>query len=143
MRTLCSINPFKLFFISETTLTEFVIGLFSIVIGLWLGLNRLPHTIYHHMPLMHVCGWLLLFSGLLKVVGTCTLRLHWRINSCMLATIVWLFVSYAFFQMREYFGVSTLGLGIPISVLLSLVNACLYTKLVLVDNDRKRHPHGQ
>lgn len=138
IRRLCSINPFKLFFISETTLTEFVIGIISVVVGAWFAFTLLPHNLYTHASLIHTCGGLLIFSGALKVVGTCTLRIAWRTYSCMLATLVWIFVGYAFIDMKYYPAVATLGVTIPLACVMSLVNALLYIKLVIVEKSRKR-----
>jgi hypothetical protein len=124
----------NIIFRTDTEYTEFLLGMVSIITGIWLFIP-FAETYFQRglgsAAKPELWGTLLLFSGLTKFIGVLRGRLSFRQTSCLIATFVWVFISVVF--LTEDPSVCTVGQPLaPIMIVLGFFNALIYIKLRLV-----------
>jgi len=133
----CRSRLFHILLATETDFAELLMGLISVVIGVWL-ITPAAHigfsTFYVVHMLPEVWGTLLLTAGLLKLGGVYNSKLPLRKLSCLIATWVWGFVAFSFYQA----GLANLT-GLPLAILMLVFNGIIYIKLEVVLSRRRRN----
>jgi len=121
---------------TETEFAELLMGIISVVIGTWLC-TPAAHTGFSDFHVVHklpeIWGALLVVAGILKLWGVYNSTLPLRKLSCLIATWVWGFVAFSFYQA----GLATLT-GLPLAILMLVFNGLIYIKLEVVLSRRRR-----
>lgn len=127
---------FQLIFQSSTEYTELMIGIISLIAGLWLFDQSLVMCLPDWMCknfVPDVWGSLLIFSGFLKILGVWNNVIQCRILSCFIAMIVWLTLGIILVHAAYP------RLIVPVSFTLSLFNALIFMKLAIMKFQQDRN----
>lgn len=127
---------YRLLLASDTIYTEFLMGLISLLIGIWLFSSSMNDHFVRWYGIPATWGILLTVSGIFKIIGVVYEVIQLRIMSCMVAFIVWILLFISCWQYNRdqslYF--------IPFAVLtfvLACFNAFIYVKLRAVVSKNK------
>jgi hypothetical protein len=120
---------------TDTQYTEFVLGILSLLTGIWLCLPiSQPNFIASTVPIPHqVWGFMLTVTGVFKFLGVLYPAIGLRIFSSFLATFVWYFLTFTFYGIARKAGYCPATEPLmPITVILGSCNALIYIKLKVV-----------
>lgn len=122
----------EVLFRRDTEYAELLLGVLSFLTGVWLFLPYCHSAFCPGWGLdaqPELWGGLLLFTGSTKLIGVFWRLCNLRKLSCMLATIVWLFLATSFMQLPNP---ALCVIAAPLCFVLGVFNGLIYTKLHLV-----------
>lgn len=125
-------RTYELFLLASTEYAEVLLGFLSLSMGIWLLIPSV-HTIFQPVIINcfgpEIAGFALVIAGFLKLAGIYLQKIKYRIVSCFLACVMWLFLSIAFAQDQ----VARLNLvAIPLTLVMSVFNALIFIKLKVI-----------
>lgn len=118
----------RLLLASDTMYTEFLMGLVSLLIGIWLFSASLNDHLVRWYGVPATWGILLTISGAFKIIGVMCELIRLRIASCMIAFIVWVMLFVSCWQYNEKDSLFFVPFAV-LTFLLACFNAVIYIKL--------------
>lgn len=128
-------NVKYILFGTDSILLEFVMGVFSILTGVWLFTAYAHYAFstgaYQDTPYPHLWGTILIIAGTLKLFGVNSMNIWCRWASCILASFSWCFITLQFYHYFNYNQQSSFGL--IVAALMALLNASIVIRLRIRD----------